>query len=83
MMVKNKVQFQEGYSLFELFENYGTDEQCRNALFKWKFSDGFVCSECGSKKYYTLKTVIYTSATTIIIKSLLQVEHTKLPISRL
>jgi hypothetical protein len=33
----NKIQFQEGYSILELFDNYGTDEQCRKALFDWKF----------------------------------------------
>ncbi len=54
-MAINKVQFQEGYSLFELFENYGTEEQCRQALFHWKFPDGFVCPECGSKQHCELK----------------------------
>lgn len=51
----NKVQFQEGFSIIELFENYGTDEQCREELFKWKFKDGFVCSECGGKAFCQLK----------------------------
>ncbi len=54
-MSKNKIQFQEGYSLFELFIDYGTDKQCRQALFKWKFPDGFVCPECGNKTYCTLE----------------------------
>ncbi len=54
-MAKNKIQFQEGYSLFEFFENYGTDEQCRKVLFNWKFPNGFICPECGAKKYCTLK----------------------------
>jgi len=51
----NKVQFQEGYSILELFDNYGTDEQCRQALFNWKFKHGFVCSECGGDKFCKLK----------------------------
>ena len=55
MMAKNKIQFQEGYSLFELFSDYGTDKQCRQALFQWKFPDGFVCPECGCKTYCTLE----------------------------
>lgn len=54
-MTINKIQFQEGYSLFELFDNYGTDEQCRRALFHWKFPDGFVCPECSSKTYCFLE----------------------------
>ncbi len=55
MMAKNKIQFQEGYSLFELFNDYGTDEQCRQALFEWKFPEGFVCPECGNKIFCTLE----------------------------
>lgn len=55
MMAKNKIQFQEGYSLFELFSDYGTDDQCRQALFQWKFPDGFICPECGCKSYCTLE----------------------------
>jgi len=35
-MSKNKVQHQHGYSLPELFKNYGTEIQCINALFELK-----------------------------------------------
>jgi len=31
-MSKNKVQFQMGYSLLDLFKNYGTGRQCAEAL---------------------------------------------------
>jgi len=55
-MSKNKVQFQAGYSLIELFQNYGTEEQCTQALFKWRWPMGFKCSECGCDKYCFLKT---------------------------
>jgi transposase-like protein len=55
-MSKNTVQFQAGYSLPELFNDYGTEEQCRHSLFKWKWPSGFVCPECGSKSFCTLKT---------------------------
>jgi len=54
-MAINKIQFQEGYSIFEVFENYGTDEQCRQALFQRKFPNGFVCPNCGATKYCELK----------------------------
>jgi len=33
-MSKNKVQFQSGYSLTDLFREYGTEDQCVDALFK-------------------------------------------------
>ncbi len=35
-MCKNKIQFQQGYSLSELFEHYGTPGQCEQALFNLK-----------------------------------------------
>jgi transposase-like protein len=55
-MSKNQVQFQKGYSLLELFKNYGTEEQCAKALFAWRWADGFRCPHCGSSSYSTLKT---------------------------
>ena len=54
-MCKNKIQFQRGYSLLELFQDYGTEEQCTQALFQWKWPEGFVCPECGTKSFCTLK----------------------------
>ena len=54
-MCKNKIQFQRGYSLLELFHDYGTEEQCTQALFQWKWPEGFVCPECGTKSFCTLK----------------------------
>lgn len=42
-MAKNKVQFQAGYSLFEFIKDYGTEEQCHQALYQWCWQTGFVC----------------------------------------
>lgn len=55
-MSKNKIQFQSGYSLVQLFNDFGTEEQCTQALFKWKWPDGFVCPECSSKSFCALKS---------------------------
>ena len=55
-MCKNKVQFQAGYSLPDLFREYGTEDQCEQALFKWRWPSGFICVECGCNHYYALKT---------------------------
>ncbi len=55
-MGKNVIQFQSGYSLFEWFNDYGTEEQCTLALFQWKWPNGFVCPGCSSKSFCTLKT---------------------------
>lgn len=54
-MAKNQVQFQPGYSLFEFLEDFGTEEKCEQALFKWRFPNGYVCRECGNTTYCQLK----------------------------
>jgi transposase-like protein len=55
-MSKNKVQFQTGYSLIELFKNYGTENQCADALFKWRWPVGFRCPQCDSGRHSVVKT---------------------------
>lgn len=55
-MKKNMIQFQKGYSLPELLREYGTEEQCREALFRWRWPKGFICRQCGSSHYCTLKS---------------------------
>jgi transposase-like protein len=55
-MCKNKIQFQQGYSLPELFKHYGTPEQCEQSLFNLKWPEGFVCPVCESKSSCRLKS---------------------------
>ena len=55
-MCKNKIQFQSGYSLVELFRDYGTEEQCAEALFNLRWPDGFQCPDCGCDRYCVIKT---------------------------
>ncbi len=50
------IQFQKGYSFPELIHDYGTEHQCHEALFKWRWPKGFVCSRCGNTHYCTLKS---------------------------
>lgn len=54
-MSKNKVQFQKGYSLLQLQRDYGTEEQCHQALYRWRWPEGFVCPKCGSKAHCIIK----------------------------
>ena len=54
-MAKNKVQFQKGLSLSEFIEHYGTEQQCEQALFQWRWPDGFICPNCHSTHYCELK----------------------------
>jgi transposase-like protein len=46
-MAKNQVQFQKGLSLPEFLRQYGSEEQCRTALYRWRWPRGFVCPACG------------------------------------
>lgn len=55
-MSKNKVQFQKGYSLSALIADYGTEAQCQQALFQWKWSSGFCCPHCGYTQAHRIKT---------------------------
>ncbi len=55
-MPKNKVQFQRGMGLREFMDKYGTVEQCEQALYAWRWPNGFVCPECGHTGYCALKS---------------------------
>jgi len=55
-MCKNKIQFQPGLSLQSFLSQFGTEDQCRNALVRWRWPQGFVCPSCGHTKYCLLKT---------------------------
>jgi ribosomal protein L37AE/L43A len=46
-MARNKVQFQRGLSDVEFDRLYGTEEKCREALFSWRWPEGFACPACG------------------------------------
>ena len=50
-MAKNKIQFQRGLSLARFLAEYGTEEQCRAALFRFRWPQGFRCPECGHTRY--------------------------------
>ena len=46
-MAKNSIQFQKGLSLSAFFSQYGTEDQCRAALFRMRWPKGFLCPRCG------------------------------------
>ena len=49
-MARNNVQFQKGLSLNEFLKEYGTEEQCFEALYALRWLDGFCCPHCGHDK---------------------------------
>ena len=54
-MAKNKIQFQKGLSLTEFLSQYGTEEQCREALFRMRWPRGFQCPKCGHPGYCEIR----------------------------
>ncbi|EQD30017.1 IS1595 transposase, partial [mine drainage metagenome] len=53
-MAKNRIQFQKGLSLAEFQNQYGTEEQCRKALFQWRWPKGFQCPSCEGDRFCVL-----------------------------
>lgn len=58
-MARNKVQFQKGLSEAAFVARYGTEEQCRAALFASRWPDGFVCPACAGTAHCVLKKGAY------------------------
>jgi hypothetical protein len=54
-MKKNMIQFQHGESLFSIMKRFGSEEQCRAALFNIRWPSGYRCPECGGDAYCYLK----------------------------
>ena len=46
-MARNPMQFQNGIGLNEFLSLYGTEQQCFDALYQWRWPNVFVCPNCG------------------------------------
>lgn len=55
-MSKNKIQFQKGLSLGAFLKEYGTEDQCFQALVKLRWPNGFKCPKCECTGHCLLKT---------------------------
>ena len=60
-MARNKVQYQKGLSEAAFDRQYGSEEQCRAAVAKWRWPDGFVCPHCGGRRHSLVKTRAHTA----------------------
>jgi hypothetical protein len=54
-MAMNRIQFQHGMSLFEHFQQFGTEAQCEAALERTRWPDGFRCPNCGGAAHCVLR----------------------------
>lgn len=60
-MSRNPVQFQKEMSDADFDRLYGTEAQCRDAIFVWRWPEGFVCPTCGSIGIVSLRLARPTS----------------------
>ena len=50
-MARNRIQFQKGLSEAGFVALYGREEQCRAALVRWRWPEGFGCPKCGGAEH--------------------------------
>src|ERR1700739_54682 len=63
-MARNKVQFQKGLGRAQFAVLYGTEDQCREAVKRWRWPSGFVCPVCAGEHHSFVKTrALYQCAT--------------------
>ena len=55
-MARNKVQFQKGLSEAQFATVYGTEDQCREVVMRWRWPSGFVCPVCAGQQHSFVKT---------------------------
>jgi hypothetical protein len=53
IMAKSRIRFRKGWGLHNCLAPYGTEEQCADALFGWRWPAGFVCPQCGHAEEFT------------------------------
>ena len=53
-MADDSIQIQHELGFNEFIEHYGTEEQCFDALFQWRWPNGFSCPHCGHDRYCQL-----------------------------
>src|ERR1700757_3422517 len=55
-VARNRVQCQKGLSEAQFAVLYGTEDQCREAVMRWRWPSGFVCPVCAGEPYSLVKT---------------------------
>jgi transposase-like protein len=51
-MAMNRIQFQKGLSMHEFMQQYGSEEQCEDALVAARWPHGWVCTHCHCSRYF-------------------------------
>ncbi len=88
MISKYHIQFQNGLSLPEFIDKFGTRNQCESHLYKTKWPSGFTCTKCGSKDAVSFNKGKHTvfecshchAQTSLIVGTLFERTHVPLKI---
>ncbi len=67
-MPRNTIQFQKGLGLHDFLEQYGTEDQCRQALYDLRWPTGYVCLSAATQQAVNSKSVRYINVTSAIIR---------------
>lgn len=86
-MSSQKIQFQQGISIPEFLNRFGTEAQCAQAIERARWSQGFLCPKCSSSQHYLVvqgTRKLYQCdgcrhQTSLTAGTLM--EHTKLPLT--
>jgi hypothetical protein len=68
IMAKNPVQFQKGLGLHEFLEDYGSEEQCRGALYRLRWPAAMRVRTAGIPLAVRLKSARYINVISAIIR---------------
>jgi hypothetical protein len=87
-MAINRVQFQQGLSMADFMNRYGTEQQCEEALMTSRWPKGFACPGCGSSAHTTFRRegLLYLQCSacrhqcSVIVGTIF--EHTKLRLTQ-
>ena len=53
-MAYNPIQFQQGVSLPEFLQSFGTESACCEAVLRARWPNGFLCPRCGGSAHCVL-----------------------------
>lgn len=56
MAKRSDIHFQKGVSLHDFQQQFGTEEQCRERLFRSKWPAGYRCPKCNHDRHYFIDT---------------------------
>jgi hypothetical protein len=69
-MAQNSVQLQKGLSITAFLEDYGTEEQCHDALVKMKWPEGLFALNAAAKIIAGSRIANFSSVTDAITRHL-------------